>query len=125
MSPSSPPKAAFASDPSTVSDQYLTTTTPMPIDAGDKLSFANKYLTESGYDGGVVEVSTDGGSTWVDLAPNFTQNGYNGTLSTCCSNPLPGRQAFTGDSGGYLTTTADLSPFAGRDRHPAALPTGQ
>ena len=58
------------------------------------------------YDGGVVEISTDGGATWAD-AGGFASPGYTDVLYTGSQNPLSGRAAFSGSSPGYpaLTTT--------------------
>jgi bacillopeptidase F (M6 metalloprotease family) len=42
------------------------------------------------------------------------ENAYNGTsISSCCGNPLGGRPAFTGWSGGYIRSRFDLTPYAG------------
>lgn len=49
------------------------------------------------FDGGVIEISTDGGATWADIS-TYAAPGYNGTLSSCCGNPLSGRQAFVGQN---------------------------
>jgi bacillopeptidase F (M6 metalloprotease family) len=43
------------------------------------------------------------------------ENPYNGTVSSCCSNPIGGRQAFTGSSGGFIRSRFDLTAFAGSD----------
>jgi uncharacterized protein (TIGR03382 family) len=47
------------------------------------------------FDGGVIEVSTDGGATWAD-ASTFTgvNPGYTGTLGTTSGNSLGGRRAY-------------------------------
>ncbi|MFL5732266.1 MAG: hypothetical protein ACJ78Q_03615, partial [Chloroflexia bacterium] len=113
--------SAFARDVSNVADQQLVTTSPVAVSSGvvsATLSFWHKYGFEQGlnfYDGGVVEVSTNGGATW--LTPTFTLNGYNGTIATCCSNPLSGRQAFVGSSTGggstYINSKVNLLPYAG------------
>jgi bacillolysin len=66
------------------------------------------------YDGGVVEYSTGGGSTWEDLASKFTHNGPAGTISASRDNPLGGRQGFIGDSNGYISSRANLSSLAGQ-----------
>jgi hypothetical protein len=61
----------------------------------------------------VVEVSTNGGTTWADVGEaNFLKNGYTHTLDTCCSNPLPGRKAFSGASD-WVQSQVDLSGLAG------------
>jgi hypothetical protein len=87
------------------------------------LIFWHRFNTESGFDGGVLEYSLDEGATWVDILEasgsvpanpdRFLQNGYNSTLSTCCSNPIPGRDAWSGDSGGWQRVIVELSDFAG------------
>ena len=113
--PRSPTHAAFASDPAVVSDQYLRLAAPVAITAGDKLSFWHSRGLESTFDGGVVEVSTNGGSTWADIgAAAFTSNGYNATISTCCANPIGGRQAFSGTSP-YVKSVASLAAYAGQN----------
>src|SRR5439155_2749609 len=58
-------------------------------------------------DGGVLEISIDGGA-FQDAAGFIFQGGYNGTISTCCGNPLAGRQSWTGSSGGFITTSVTL-----------------
>ena len=103
----------FAANVASITDQRLALTMPQDIEPGDELAFWHRYNTENTYDGGVVELSTDGGATWVDLGGAMVQNGYTGTLSTSFSNPLGGRAAFTGDSFEYVLTRADLSAFAG------------
>lgn len=65
------------------------------------------------FDGGIVEYSNNGGSTWNDLGPLFTENGYNSTL-TSSGNPLAGRQAFGNASNGYYASRANLSSLAGQ-----------
>ncbi len=55
------------------------------------------------YDGGVLEISNDGGTSWSPIAAGAITPGYTGILSNCCNNPLAGRSAFTGTSAGYPT----------------------
>ena len=105
--------AWFASDPSAISDQYLASIGSVQVPADGKLSFWHSYNIESSYDGGVVEISTNGQS-WTDLGPLITQGGYNSSMSTCCGNPIGGRPAFSGNSGGYVETIVDLSSYAGQ-----------
>ena len=111
----SPTHVWFAQDPSEVSDQYLTLTNPISLSANapSQLSFWHDYDMEQGYDGGVIEISTDGGTTWEDLGPQISENGYNGSISENTS-PLKGREVFTGNSGGYKQTVVDLAPYAGQ-----------
>lgn len=109
-SPHSGTMSWFATDPGSTSDKYLDSASPIVVPAGGSLSFWHSYSTESGYDGGVVEISTNGGSSWTDLGSAMTQNGYSGALGG--SGPLSGRSAFTGSSGGYVQTIVDLSAYA-------------
>jgi hypothetical protein len=41
----------------------------------------------------------------------FVVGGYNRTIATDRGSPIAGRQAWSGTSGGFVTTTVDLSPF--------------
>jgi hypothetical protein len=107
------PNAAFVDDPATISDkQLLSPNIPSICDFGGvRLSFRNNFNLQDGFDGGVLEVSFDGGLTFQDIIAaggSFVSGGYNGTISTCCGNPLAGRQAWTGNSGGFIATTVSL-----------------
>jgi hypothetical protein len=74
--------------------------------------------TSSGgcYDGGLLEVSTNGGSTWTQVPnANLLVGGYTGAVSTGFSNPLAGLQAWCGPNPSpYQQTIADLSAYAGQ-----------
>lgn len=79
-----------------------------------RLSFSHLYDTEHEYDGGVLEISIDG-APWQDFVSaggTFTANGYVSALEDSGTNPLRGRQAWHGDSGDFLTTTATLPAAA-------------
>lgn len=105
----------FANDPSSVSDIYLVSPA-IVISNGYELSFWHYYNTESGYDGGVVEASTNG-STWIDIGTNSgVLNGYNATISSAIllNSPIRGRPAFSGNSGGFIETRIPLANFAGK-----------
>jgi hypothetical protein len=126
------PNAAWINDPDTISDKYLDSPSLLinpdarilafsnnyPSDDGFRsasLSFSNNYALDDGFDGGVLEVSVDGGPFQDILAAggSFVEGGYNGTISTCCGNPLAGRPAWTGDSGGFIVTGVDMIAFSG------------
>lgn len=77
------------------------------------LTFRNAWNFENGFDGGVLEVSTDGGATFNDITSptigaSFVAGGYNGTLDTQYANPIGGRAAWTGIQSSYTTTTVQL-----------------
>ncbi len=106
----------FASDPPTPQDSYLILG---PINLSTNkiyyLHFYHTYSFEAGYDGGVVEISIDGGNSFSDLGNYFIKNGYNMLISTDYSSPIGGRMAF---SGGNLSTNLkesiiDLTNFCG------------
>lgn len=113
--PYSGSSAWFATDPGTISDQYLDLASPLLVPANGIMSVWHNYNTESTFDGGVMEISADGGGTWTDLGASITQNGYSGTISTTFSSPIGGQDAFTGTSGGYVETLVDLGSWAGQN----------
>jgi subtilisin family serine protease len=67
------------------------------------------------YDGGVLEVSTNGGATWTYVPnANLLVGPYrSGTVSGSYSNPLAGLNAWCGTSS-YMQTIADISAYAGQ-----------
>jgi len=110
----SPTHAWFVPDDAVVTDSRLWNTVAVPIGAGSTLTFWHRYQFEgSSYDGSVLEISTNG-TTWSDLGPYITAGGYNGVVSTCCSNPLGGRQAWTGDLTTWTQVSVNLNSFAGQ-----------
>jgi len=107
------PNAGWVNDPDTISDKYLDSPTGTIDPVGSSaLFFWNNYALEDGFDGAVLEVSIDGGPFQDILAVGgtFAKGGYNGTISTCCGNPLAGRQAWTGNSGGFIQTIVEGLP---------------
>ena len=74
------------------------------------MSFRHNYNLESTYDGGVLEIKIGSGS-WTDILAaggSFVSGGYNSTLSTTHSNPLGGRQAWSGTNNAFTTTLVNL-----------------
>ncbi len=67
------------------------------------------------YDGGVLEVSTDGGSTWTYVPnANLLVGPYRaGAVSGSFGNPLAGQNAWCGTTS-YFQTIADVSAYAGQ-----------
>ena len=112
----SPTQAWFVPDDSGITDSRLRNLGPVTIGAGSEITFWHRYAFEgTAYDGAVLEISTNGGGTWTDLGAFITSNGYNGTISTSFSNPLAGRQAWTGDLTNWTQVTVNLSSFAGEE----------
>jgi len=111
----SPTHAWFVPDDNVITDSRLWNTTAITIEVGSTMSFWHRYQFEgSAFDGSVLEISTNGGSTWSDLGTYITANGYNGTISSGYSNPLAGRQGWVGDLTTWTEVTVDLNSFAGQ-----------
>jgi hypothetical protein len=55
------------------------------------------------WDGGVIEISSDGGATWQDVSA-FDDPGYDGVITDTSGNPLAGRNAFGGTNPSYPAT---------------------
>jgi chitodextrinase len=85
-----------------------------PIDltgqTGAILAFWSWYNTELGWDGGVIEISIDDGTTW-EYVPN---NDYDSFLG--CYNAIT-EQAFSGSNGGWELEMLDLTPWVGNSVH--------
>ena len=84
---------------------------PIVLETNSQFGFWHYYDTEFGWDGGIVEISTDGGSNWDDLGPLMTENGYNSVLGQNQNSDIANRAAFSGNSDGYIFTTIDLSSY--------------
>ena len=109
--------AAFSPDAGAAGLNELDTPTFYIGSSSAQLTFLQSYsLTASatdsslGYNGGVLEIKM-GDSEFQDIQAaggSFITGGYNVTLSGDYDNPLAGRQAWSGNSGGFLTTTVSL-----------------
>ncbi|WP_302467790.1 T9SS-dependent M36 family metallopeptidase [Pontibacter liquoris] len=111
--PHSGKTAWFAVDPDAISDQYLRFATPVTVGENTLLRFWHSYASEAGFDGGVVEISTNSGLTWTNLGDKMIQNGYNSQIPLENASTING-PAFTGGSNGYIQTIADLSSYKGQ-----------
>ncbi|MFN8454312.1 MAG: S8 family serine peptidase [Anaerolineae bacterium] len=117
--PDTTPNAVFVNDPPVVSDKQLTSPLIQIQTNSAQLSFRNRYNLESAYDGGVLEISVNSGpfADIITAGGSFASGGYNNLISSSFGNPLivtPGvsRPAWTGNSGGYITTVVNLPPAA-------------
>jgi len=112
----SAPNSFFTPNAAVLSDQVLSTTADVALGTvPPDLNFWHWYNSESGWDGAVVEISTNAGVNWTDLGANITSGGYIGTLNVAGGHPLSGRQAFTGNSGGFIKTNITLASFANQN----------
>ena len=76
-----------------------------------RLSFWHRRSFESGFDGGTLAVSVDGGVnyTFVPAAAILSGTAYNGTISASCAPAgSAGASAFTGVSSSFTNTTVNL-----------------
>ena len=119
---------------STLADYYVTMTFDVALPPNAYMHFMHDWAFEDDFsdpfsgvidesdtlawDGGVLEYSTNGGSSWNDAGSLFTNNGYNGpilNISGFTNNPLQGREAFTHEGHGYNASQLDLSSLAGQN----------
>ena len=114
-----PPNAAFIDDPAVVSDKRLDSFQIGFFEgASPRLTFRHNFNLEAssedpnlGFDGGVLEMSTDGGNTFQDILAaggSFVIGGYNRTISTDRGSPIAGRPAWSGNSEGFITTVVNV-----------------
>jgi hypothetical protein len=115
--------AVYADDPPQATEQILQPVTSVAIPSNATsatLSFWHLYDFESdnvfNYDGGVLEVSTDDGTTWSDAGANIIAGGYTGTISaTGLGNPLAGRAGWIFTSpAGWAQVVVDILPYRGQ-----------
>lgn len=120
-----PSRSYHASGPDTRNlDALQSTAIEIPADAEElSLSFWHSYSFEYRRDGGILELSIDGG-TWFDVTStssgaSFQVGGYNNTLTgtgnPSSRNPLVGSPAWTGNKSDFSEVVVSLDPakFAG------------
>lgn len=105
-----PPNTAFAPNAAAIGSAYLVSPATYINSTNSRITFRHFYATESTFDGGVLEISVNGGAYSDILAAggSFVVGGYNATISASFGSPIGGRQAWSGSSGGYITTTVQL-----------------
>ena len=114
------PNAAFAAEPAYVGVGELVSPAITIPSASTQLTFRNSFNTEAdpfdglGYDGGVLEIKVGSGSFTDILAAggSFISGGYTRTIDPTDDNPLGGRQAWSGSSGGWIDTVVSLPSAA-------------
>jgi len=114
----SPPNDAFVDDQNGISDKMLDSRPIVMGAGGHTLSFRNWFQTEHDappaevfWDGYVLEVSTDNGATYNDVIAaggTFVSGPYTGEIDGTANNPLAGRMAWSGNSGGYIDSVINL-----------------
>lgn len=120
--PHSPTQNYHANDVGSVTDQRLVSPAVV-LPTGQNpltLKFWNAQNIESSssgcYDGGIIEISTNGGSTWTQIPDSAMPPGnqYHGTVSSSFGNPLATLEAWCGDPAAYANYIVDVSAYAGQ-----------
>jgi hypothetical protein len=108
------PNAAFAGDAANVGNAYLIS--PVVNLSSDQalLTFRHSFNleadTDAPYDGGVLEIKI-GTNSFVDITNAggvFLSGGYGRSISPAFQSPIAGRPAWSGVSGGFITTIVNL-----------------
>ncbi len=111
-------QAWHANDPASSSDQRLVSPV-VTLPAGQSpltLQFWNyqSFEDRSGgcYDGGILEISTNNGSTWTQITSGLLTDPYDGPIAS--GNPLVGLNAWCGDPQDWTNSIVDLNAYAGQ-----------
>jgi M6 family metalloprotease-like protein len=106
------PNAVFVDTPPYFTDTRLTSPSLFINSVGARLSFRHDFYLESFYDGGVLEIAIAPDTNFVDIVQaggHFVVNGYR-PVPMRGTSLLAQRRAWSGDSGGFITTQVDLPP---------------
>ena len=100
------------------SDQVTYTKVPQIISGRQPvLRFWHVYDTEPGFDAGIVQISTNNGTSWFDLGDKFFKNPYRGKVPYSTFS-IPNAKGWWGKSNANPTTWidsyADLSTYIGQ-----------
>ncbi|AKU95579.1 Chitinase [Labilithrix luteola] len=79
---------------------HVSTTEEFTLSFKTRWEFDSIAQDDQYFDGAVVEMSEDNGTTWTDVGAYFSP-GYGGTIFGDGGNPLAGRAAFTAGSPNY------------------------
>ncbi len=108
------PNSVFSANANISGGAEITSPSIAVNSAASTVTFRQNYNTEGTWDGGVLEISIGGGAFQdvIQAGGLFIENGYNGTLGNGTNNPVANRPAWTGNSGGFIQTTAQLPAAA-------------
>jgi Domain of unknown function DUF11 len=108
------PNAAFAPGSASFSDNRLDSPSILITGADPTITFQLNFDLESGFDGGQLWISINGGAFEEIVAAGgfFMSGGYNATISPSFGSPMAGNPAWSGTTDGYATVTAVLPPAA-------------
>ena len=120
--PDTAPNDAFINDETTVSDKHLDSRNIIVGSGAHTISFRNNFNTEHDpppnevfWDGSVLEISSPNvnAGAFTDVTDpavggTFVSGPYTGEIDSTAGNPLAGRMAWSGNSGGYINTVINL-----------------
>ena len=115
------PSAAFCPDSASSGQNALVSPVFLVGITNAQLSFRHNYSfentgsrTKTYYDGGVLEIQIGNGAFTdiITAGGSFVTGGYNRTITTTSDNPLGGRSAWGGSSGGWALVTVKLPASA-------------
>lgn len=111
----SPFQSFFVENIGTESQQVFQSVLPQTVQ-GDQpvLRFYHWYDTEPGADGGLIELSTNEGNSWINLKDQIFRNPYSGPVAYTTFT-IPNLYAFSGNSNGFIPSYVDLSDYAGQE----------
>jgi hypothetical protein len=98
---SSPAHALTGTPVESASDSVATLLQPILASADTLVAFRHTFELEGRYDGGVIEISGDGGQTWADAGGRLVADRYTDWMTTGAANATL-RPGFTGGSLGPM-----------------------
>ena len=105
----------FVQDVAEASQQTMFTIETIPVTGeAPALRVFNNYNTQGGLDGGLIEISTDGGTVYQNISSKMIRGAYPqgidyGTFT------IPNLDAYSGNSDGYISSIIDLTTFIDED----------
>jgi hypothetical protein len=107
-------KVWFVENTDKANDQILRLNNTLTVVGNQPvLRFYHNYDTDPGVDGGLVQISTDNGATWLDTDTLLFRNGYRGRIASRTFN-LNKQRAFWGKTNDFVESYIDLSGFIGQ-----------
>ena len=106
----SPPRSAFSAGVAVAGESTLQSPSLVVGANGGTLEFRHRYDLESRLDGGVLEVSRNGGA-WADILTDglaFESGGYVDFIRQSAGTSLSRRRAWTGTSGSFVNCRVAL-----------------
>lgn len=90
------------------------TSPAIELGTGFTLEFEHRHDSENFFDGGVFEYSIAGSGAWEDGGHLLSVGGYTSTIWGNTASELAGRNAWSGDSGGWRKVVVELNGLAGQ-----------